>query len=165
MLRLRRSVAVHLRPTLAVFALTLLAGCPGAVEAPRPRAATAEPEGPRFDVAIEAPASVIAGKANTARIEVSPRAPWHMNMDYSPKLTVNQSGGVELDTRERRGPDASRFDADGLAFELPFTPKTKGKQHITGELQFAVCGAEACAPHSVPVDVTVEVGCDTDTVC
>ncbi len=165
MLRLRRSAAVHLRPTLAAFALVVLAGCPGAVEAPRPRASAPAPDGPRFDVAIDAPASVIAGKANQARIQISPRAPWHMNMDYPPKLTMNQSGGVELDTRERRGADASRFDADGLAFELPFTPKTKGTQHITGELHFAVCGAEACAPQSVPVDVTVDVGCDTDTVC
>jgi hypothetical protein len=143
----------------------LLAACPGAVDAPRPRAATPDPEGPRFDVAIDAPASAIAGQANAAKIQIVPRAPWHMNLDYSPKLRMDATGGVELDTRERRGPDASRFDDAGLAFEVPFTPRSKGKQRIAGELQFAVCGAEACAPQSVPVDFTVDVACDKGTVC
>jgi hypothetical protein len=143
-----------------------MAACPGAVDAPRARAAAKpEPDGPRFDVAIDAPSSAIAGKPSTARIVISPRAPWHVNMDYSPKLRLDATGGVELDTRERRGNEAARFDADGLAFDLPFTPRAKGSKRIAGELQFAVCGAEACAPQSVPVDFTVEVGCDTDTVC
>jgi hypothetical protein len=153
------------RHTLLVLAL-LMAACPGAVSAPAPQAAAKpEPDGPRFDVAIEAPASAIAGKASNARIVISPRAPWHVNLDYSPKLRIDATGGVELDTRERRGPDAARFDADGLTFDLPFTPRDKGPKRIAGELQFAVCGGESCAPQSVPVDFTVDVGCDTDALC
>lgn len=161
----RRSTAVTDRHTLLVLAL-LMAACPGAVDVPKPRTAAApEPDGPRFDVAIDAPASAIAGQASTARIVISPRAPWHVNMDYSPKLRIDEVGGVELDTHERRGNEASRFDADGLAFDLPFTPRAKGPKRIAGELQFAVCGVESCAPQSVPVDFTVEVGCDTDSLC
>lgn len=157
--------AVTYRPLLFAFASCLLTACPGSVDAPRPAPKTAEPDGPRFDVAIDAPAGAVKGKPSQARIEIAPRAPWHMNLDYSPKLRMDATGGVELDTRERRGNEAARFDADGLAFELPFTPRTKGKQRIAGELQFAVCGAEACAPQSVPVDFTVDVGCDTDSLC
>jgi len=150
---------------LAVASL-VLAGCPsGAKKRPVGSAEKTEPTGPRYDLAIEAPATAAKGSSGTARIVVSPRAPWHVNLDYVPKLTVAAPGGIALDRTEQRGPDAERFDADGLAFVVPFRAQDKGTQKVAGELQFAICADDACAPESVPVAFTIDVGCDTGAVC
>jgi hypothetical protein len=152
---------------LAVFfsALFALAACPSAAQPPAPAAAAKAPTGPRFDIAIDAPTRGTKGTSGSARIVVSPRAPWHVNLDYAPKLTVTPTTGVAFDRSEQRGDQAERFDADGLAFVLPFRMQDKGAKRIAGELHFAMCANDACAPESVPVDFTIDVGCDTDTVC
>jgi hypothetical protein len=150
---------------LAIASL-VLAGCPsGAKKRPVGSADKAEPTGPRYDLAIEAPAKATKGSSGTARIVVSPRAPWHVNLDYVPKLTVAAPGGLALDRPEQKGADAERFDADGLAFVVPFRAEDKGAQKIAGELQFAMCADDACAPESVPVAFTIDVGCDAGVVC
>lgn len=151
-------------PVLAIL-LGVLAGCPQAAQPPAKAGPTAEHGGPRFDVAIEAPTRATKGASGTARIAVSPRAPWHVNLDYVPKLTVAPTSGVRLDRPEQRGAEAERFDADGLAFVVPFHMQDKGAKRIAGELQFAMCADDACAPETVPVDFTIDVGCDTDAVC
>jgi len=155
---------VHLR-RLSLLAL-VLAGCPSAAQPPTAGGGGSEaPKGPRFDMAIDAPARATKGEDGTARIAVSPRAPWHVNLDYVPRLTVEPTGGVDVDKAEQRGDEAVRFDADGLAFVLPFRADRKGPMRIAGELQFAMCADDACAPESVPVDFTIDVGCGADAVC
>lgn len=144
----------------------VLAGCPsGAKKQPVGGSDKAEATGPKYDLAIEAPAKATKGSSGTARIVVSPRAPWHVNLDYVPKLTVAGQSGIAVDRTEQRGPDAERFDADGLTFVVPFHAQDKGTQKVDGELQFAICADDACAPESVPVAFTVDVGCDTGVVC
>jgi hypothetical protein len=158
-------MSVILRTLALPLVALALAACPSTAQPPAPSTAVAAPAGPRFDVAIEAPTRGTKGSAGEARIVVSPRAPWHVNLDYAPKLTVTPTTGVEFDRVEQRADQAARFDADGLAFVLPFRMQDKGAKHIAGELHFAMCANDACAPESVPVDFTIDVGCDTDTVC
>lgn len=156
--------------TCRLFALPLfllsLAACPSAAQPPGSHGKQAAPSGPRYDLAIDAPARATKGTAGSARIAISPRAPWHVNLDYAPKLTVGTTtSGIAFDQKEQRGDQAERFDADGLAFVLPFRAEAKGQKRVEGELHFAMCADDACAPESVPVAFTIDVGCDTDAVC
>jgi len=149
-----------LRAALALAALASL-GCPSEVQPTKPRAVDAEPEGPRFDIDVDAPKRATAGKPSEAHVKLRARAPWHMNLEYAPSLRVDAPAGVDMQAKTA----AQRVDADGAEFALPFTPSSKGPARFAGHLQFAVCVDEACAPESVPVDFTVEVGCDTDAFC
>jgi hypothetical protein len=149
-----------LRAALAFTAFVAL-GCPSDAQPTKPKTVQAEPEGPRFDIDVDAPARATAGKTSEAHVKLRARAPWHMNLEYAPSLRVDAPAGVEVQAKTR----ARRVDAEGAEFSLPFTPSSKGPTHFEGRLQFAVCVDEACAPESVPVDFTVEVGCDTDAFC
>ncbi len=175
---LGRSVTSNTRPRIAaaaaLFSLTL-AGCGTDAEstAARKAATSAEPpvaqddnpDAPRFEVHVEAPAHAPPGKEALAKVHVDPRKPWHMNTDFPVALKIDHTAGVTLEAPEQLKDDAERFDDDGLVFALPFTPTSDGPKRIAGEVQFAVCGDAACAPETVPVDFTVDVGCKTGALC
>lgn len=123
------------------------------------------PDAPRFEVHVEAPEHAPPGKEALAKVHVEPRKPWHMNTEFPVALKIDDTAGVTLDVQKQLKDDAERFDDDGLVFALPFTPTSDGPKHIAGEVRFAVCGDAACAPEIVPVDFTVDVGCDTGALC
>lgn len=124
-----------------------------------------EPDAPRFEVHVEAPEHAPAGKESLAKVRVEPRKPWHMNTEFPVALKIDDTAGVTLEVQKQVKDDAERFDDDGLVFALPFTPTSDGPKYIAGEVRFAVCGDAACAPETVPVDFTVDVGCDTGALC
>lgn len=123
------------------------------------------PDAPRFEVHVEVPANAPAGRESLAKVVVEPQDPWHMNTDFPVSLRVDAPKGVHVEFDKQRKGDAERFDDDGLVFALPFTPKTRGRKHIEGEIDFAVCGDAACAPETVPVEFEIDVGCGTDALC
>ncbi len=156
-----------MRPALlapATFVLLAFASaCPSSSPAPaRDRPAAAATDGPRFDIAIESQPRATSGDEHTVRVSIEPRAPWHINLDVAPRLRLEDRSGL---AGEPPRSETARFDADGLAVVHRFTPQGKGTRRLAGELKFAVCGDDTCAPESVPLDVSVEVGCDTDAVC
>ena len=154
-----------------LLTLTALVACGGgSAEDARPRAdapATAEaiPEvdGPAaadgFVLAIEAPPRAEAGKPVVARVTVEPRNPWHMNLDFPARLKMAAPSGIELDAPLLHKNDAERLDDDALVFPVVFTPKTgtHGKTTLTGEVHFAVCGNDECAPVRAPVEFSLDV--------
>jgi hypothetical protein len=156
-----------LRVCLALGVL-VASGCPSASPPPAASAGkasspSAASDKPEFDVAVDAPATAIKGTDGVARITVSPRAPWHVNLDYAPKIELEAPGVVF----EAPAPSAKpeRFDADGLAFAVPFRAQDKGKSSVAGRIKFAMCAEDACTPQTVPVEFTIDVGCETNTVC
>lgn len=163
------------RTALALGLISLaLVGCDGdakpatqaATPADAPVAAVeVDPDAPRFDVHVEAPSKAPAGKEALAKVHVEPRKPWHMNTEFPVALRITAPSGVTVDVLKQRKDDAERFDDDGLVFALPFTPTTDGPKKFAGEIDFAVCGGAACAPETVPVDFTIEVGCDSGALC
>lgn len=163
------------KAALAVGLFSLaLAGCDGeptpAAKAPAPSdaqvaAAEADPEAPRFEVHVEAPSKAPAGKEALAKVHVEPHKPWHMNTEFPVALRMKAPSGVTVEVLKQRKDDAERFDDDGLVFALPFTPTTDGRKTFAGEVDFAVCGDAACAPETVPVDFTIDVGCDSGALC
>lgn len=112
-----------------------------------------------FSVDIDAPLHAAAGEQVVARVQVEPRSPWHMNVDYPVRLTMLATTGVKLDAPSLKKNDAERLDDDALVFPVVFTAQAGHKGHTTlkGELHFAVCGAAECAPQRVPVEFSVEV--------
>lgn len=158
---------------VGLFSLAL-AGCDGepkpTAQAPAPSdapvaAAEADPEAPRFEVHVEAPSKAPAGKEALAKVHVEPHKPWHMNTEFPVALRMKAPNGVTVEVLKQRKDDAERFDDDGLVFALPFTPTTDGRKTFAGEVDFAVCGDAACAPETVPVDFTIDVGCDSGALC
>lgn len=171
-LALIRTVAV------ATLAATAALGCDAKSDTPQsgqqeavaqtPTAgdqAEADPDAPRYDVHVEVPSKAPPGQEALAKVHVEPRKPWHMNTKFPVALRIEATAGVTVDVPSQRKGDAERFDDDGLVFALPFTPTSDGTKRIAGEVDFAVCGDAACAPETVPVDFTVEVGCDSGALC
>jgi len=150
-------------PSRVLLALAFLAstGCPSDAQPPARRVAEVADDTPRFDVDVDAPARATAGRPSHARVKVSARTPWHMNLEYPATLRVEPPRGVEMQAAAQ----PERFDSDSAEFAVPFTARAGGPAHFQGQLQFAVCADEACAPATVPLDFTVDVGCDTDAFC
>jgi hypothetical protein len=120
-------------------------------------------------VSVETPANPMLGTQAVAKVQVVPQPPWHMNLEFPAQLSMETPDGVTLPAAEQGRGDAERYDDDGLVFAVPFTPDSGGAKHFAGQLEFAVCGADACAPVSVAVDFTVDVRCreqpDTGVLC
>ncbi len=171
--------SLRLASLAAAAASMLIPGCDApsgadvsaAGATPSTQAGAAEPghpppqDAPRFDVRVEFPERAPAGKEVLAKVHVEPRSPWHMNTDFPVALRIEAPAGVTVDLLKQRKDDAERFDDGGLVFALPFTPTSDGAKQIAGEVDFAVCGDAACAPETVPVAFTVEVGCDSGALC
>lgn len=125
----------------------------------KPRPAQPSEDVARFVVDVELPPKARAGHEALAKVHVSPRAPWHMNTEFPAKLRLDTPEGVSLAVPEQRTEDAERLDEEGLVFAIPFTAKSHGAKTFHGDLEFAVCEDDACAPTRVPVQFAVEV-CD-----
>jgi len=155
---------------LLVLTLTALTACGGgsADDHARPRAeepAAPDTEKPApapadgFVLAVDAPPNATAGQPVIARVVIEPRSPWHMNLDFPARLSMAATNGIDLDAPQLSKNDAERLDDEALVFPVVFTPKqgTRGKTTLTGEVHFAVCGQDECAPMKAPVEFTLEI--------
>ena len=157
---------------LLVLTLTALTACGGgsADDGARPRAEAASsadpgaetpapPAADGFVLAVDAPRNAAAGKPVIARVVIEPRSPWHMNLDFPARLSMAAPMGIDLDAPQLNKNDAERLDDDALVFPVVFTPKhgTRGKTTLTGEVHFAVCGNDECAPMKAPVEFSLEI--------
>lgn len=157
-------MSLRFRAQVALVGLACTA-CPSDAQPPSTASrADAAPAGPRFEVDVDAPTRAVAGRPSHARVKVRALSPWHMNLEYPATLRVQAARGVELTADEPRV-RPERLDSESAEFAWPFTPSHHGEARFEAQLQFAVCGAEECAPESVPVDFTVDVACDTDAFC
>ncbi len=119
----------------------------------------ASPAEPGYTVDVEVPPNATRGEATIARVRVAPKAPWHMNLEYPAKMSLEATDGVELDAPLLRKGDAERYDDDALVFSVLFTPSEKGAQSIAAKVDFAVCGDSACGPVTESVELAFEVAC------
>lgn len=111
---------------------------------------------------VELPQGATRGQEALARVRVRPQAPWHMNLEYPAKLRLTAPDDVTLDAPLLRKGDAERYDQEGLVFSVLFTPEAKGARKIDAEVDFAVCGDDACGPVTESVELAFEVGCRTE---
>ncbi len=147
-----------------VAALTLVAAC-GAPSAPKSpfgkdkdkAGATEEVGDPQARVTFDMPSKPDRGDVATATVTVTPQSPWHINVDFPVKLQLSSSSGVTLPSPTQAKVDARRYDGDALVFEVQYRVDTCGDHEITGNVDFALCRDEACAPVTEPVSATVGV--------
>ncbi len=109
-----------------------------------------------YDLSIKSPAAK-AKEKTTATIEIKPKGDFHMNLDYPTKLTIKAPDGVKVEKEKQLGKEAAKFDKEAAKFEVAFTADSPGKKTITGELKFAVCSADKCAPQKETISFDVEV--------
>lgn len=116
-----------------------------------------DPADDRYSLAIEPPAAVAAGAAGAVKVSIVPKAPWHMNLDYPTSLAVTAPGDVSVAKAEQRKDDAARLDDNGAVFNVEFTAAKAGEASFTGQLKFAVCQEDACAPVTEEIEFKVAV--------
>lgn len=119
-------------------------------------------EEPGYTVDVELAPQTARGREAIAHVRVRPKAPWHMNLDYPAKLRLQAPADVELVAPVLRKDDAQRFDDQALEFSVLFTPKADGARTIEGQLDFAVCGDDACGAVTESLQLAFEVGCRTE---
>ncbi len=116
-----------------------------------------DPADERFTVKIDPPADASVGAEGKVKVTVLPKEPWHMNLDYPTSLAVNSPTDVKLAKESLAKEDVLRLEDSGLEYEVAFTPSAAGDKSFTGELKFAVCQDDACAPVTQAVDFRVAV--------
>jgi len=95
---------------------------------------------------------------STARLEVTSRAGFHVNLDYPMSFRASSEGSVALPkSRIALRPIATKPCAEGsqdscsVSLEVPFTAPSKGEARVAGTLAFSVCSVERCLIEKVPL--------------
>ncbi len=117
----------------------------------------ADPTEARYDLRVEPPTDVVAGREGTVKVTVVPKAPWHMNLDFPTSLALSPPDGVVLAKAELKKTDALKLDESSAEFAVKFTPAAAGDKEFTGKFKFAVCQDEACSPVTEEVAFKVAV--------
>jgi hypothetical protein len=105
---------------------------------------------------INAPSAKVGARA-VAAISVQPQGPYHINLEYPAKLTIDAPGGVTLEKAKQTSKDAVKFAKSGAELQVAFMPQSAGKKLFTGELKFAVCDETTCVPQVEKISFTVDV--------
>ena len=116
-----------------------------------------DPSDERFTVKIDPPGEASVGAEGKVKVTILPTEPWHMNLDYPTSLAVNSPSDVKLAKESLSKEDVLRLEDSGLEYEVAFTPSAAGDKTFTGEIKFAVCQDDACAPVTKAVDFKVAV--------
>ncbi len=116
----------------------------------------ADPAEDRYALKIDV-VDATAGKEGTFNVTVTPKAPWHMNLDFPTSLAVTAPEGVTLAKAELRKDDATKLDETSAAFAVKFTPAAAGDKDLSAKFKFAVCQDEACSPVTEEFQVKLAV--------
>jgi hypothetical protein len=140
------------RGALAALALATLA-VTGAARAAEPAAAAGpRAEAEAWTVALELPAGLRAGAPATARVRVTARAGYHVNLEYPAAFkpdagaTVTFAGArvpLAAASAEKVACAGHATDTCQAAFALPFTPGDRPAR-LAGTVSFSVCTADRC---------------------
>jgi hypothetical protein len=113
-------------------------------------------------LSIEVPPDAVAGKETTARVMVIPTGKYHINFEFSTKLTLQPPADVTLAKAELKAGgqaksqgDAEKFEEKQLAFAVKLTPTKSGTHTINGTFKFAVCDKDQCLAKREPIAIQV----------
>lgn len=116
----------------------------------------ADPTDDRYALKIDV-VEATAGREGSFNVTVTPKAPWHMNLDFPTSLAVTAPDGVTLAKPEMRKADATTLDENSAAFAVKFTPAAAGEKDLSAKFKFAVCQDEACSPVTEEFQVKLAV--------
>jgi len=116
----------------------------------------ADPGDDRYALKIDVVEAAV-GREGSFNVTVTPKAPWHMNLDFPTSLAITAPDGVTLAKAELRKDDAVTLDENSAAFAVKFTPAAAGEKDLSGKFKFAVCQDEACSPVTEEFQVKLAV--------
>ncbi len=111
----------------------------------------------RYALVIEPPTAAVKGKPSTFKVKVTPKQPWHINLDFPTSLKVDAPSDVSLVKTEQKKADAKRLDEQACEYDVAFTANETGDKAFSGTFKFAVCQDEACSPVTENLAVKVAV--------
>lgn len=97
------------------------------------------------------------GAEGKAKVEVVPGANAHVSPDAPISLTVTSGPALKLSKEKLGRADAKETAAKGVAFEVPFTAASAGKDEVKGNLTFFICTENLCERQKRDVSLPVEV--------
>jgi hypothetical protein len=108
---------------------------------------------------IETPKVVKVKKGQTgqARVEVVPRSDAHVSPEAPISLTVTAGPSLKLAKEKLGRADAKETKEKGVAFAIPFTAASAGKDEVKGTLSFFICTEKLCEKQKREVALAVEV--------
>jgi hypothetical protein len=122
------------------------------VQAAEPAKASAETDA--YSVALKAPTSVKAGALSTLEVSVTPKAPFHCNMEYPYKLKLEPNPALAL-RGDAITKEAFQISAEGTKLQVPFTATKAGQYVVTGQLSFSVCKDDQCLVERQALSVAI----------
>ncbi|RMG95101.1 MAG: hypothetical protein D6705_14245 [Deltaproteobacteria bacterium] len=90
-------------------------------------------------------------------MRVTPKAPWHMNLDFPTSLELSPPADVTVPKTKLKKADAKQLDENAAAFDVEITPTAPGSKSFSGTFKFAVCQEEACSPVTETITFSVDV--------
>jgi hypothetical protein len=167
---------VRTAPALALLVTVTMSACSGGGERAETRSATAEPvhpersrgalAGPRAEAefwtaTLDAPKVFRAGEQAAARVRITARGGYHVNLDYPLAFIPGAdatadfaSARVALTPSERSPCDGHPGDVCALAADVAFVPRDAAALRVAGTVAFSVCTAERCLIEKAALAVT-----------
>jgi hypothetical protein len=104
------------------------------------KAAYAEAE---FDLSLSAPAKLSHGQAGELVVVLTPKTPFHVNLEYPHrfKVSLKKSLSTPSDTFQR---NSAKVTESRMELAIPVTLGEAGPYELEGELSFSVCTNEKC---------------------
>jgi hypothetical protein len=129
--------------TLAVVA----ACCSTSREAAPPPGAEVSPAGeqagPNFAIEVAAPETVKVGQEALAKVVVTPRNGFKINLEYPSKLAWKAvPAGIVAEATLTK--EKMRATEKALTVPVAFTAEGPGEKRFEGELRFSVCNKQTC---------------------
>jgi hypothetical protein len=97
------------------------------------------------------------GETATGKVEVVPRADAHVSPDAPISLALTSGPSLKLAKEKLGRPDAKETQAKGVAFDVPFTAASAGKDEVKGTLTFFICTEKLCERQKREIAMAVEV--------
>jgi hypothetical protein len=97
------------------------------------------------------------GETAHARVEVVPRADAHVSPDAPISLSLTSGPALKLAKEKLGRPEAQETKGKGVAFDVPFTAATAGKDELKGTLSFFICTEKLCEKQKREIAMAVEV--------
>ena len=123
----------------------------GAPSAPAPAdPANATPktsaQGKGYQLSVQPPGDAPAGAPSIVQLVLRPMAGYHVNKEFPTSLEISATAGIDVAKAKQTPADAAKFEDDGAAFEIKFTPSVAGTAKFTAVFKFAVCTETTCEP-------------------
>lgn len=100
------------------------------------------------------------GGAGTAHIELVPKSPWTLNLDYPTRVTLSgflAAVPVRLEFTAGEPDSGLQLTTGGLRHDIALQADQPGEDRVTARIRYGTCTAEACRLHTHEASFRVSV--------